>query len=106
MNTLNAIAWYGLFFAVVFHFIIHFVLSLKFKHYVPGLITSILFLPIGIYILYIVADMTKYSWETLCLTSIIGFIVGLANVVFLHLMMHKLSHCLKRFSVANRAVAK
>jgi hypothetical protein len=94
----NYVAWYGLFFAIVFHFVIHFVLSIRFKHYVPGLYTSILFLPFGIYILYVVAEMTKYSWQTICLSSVIGFIVGMANVVMLHKMMSTFHNWLERLA--------
>ncbi|WP_434296020.1 HXXEE domain-containing protein [Clostridium sporogenes] len=94
----NYVAWYGLFFAIVLHFVIHFVLSLKFRHYVPGLVTSIIFLPFSIYILYIVTEMNKYSWQTICLSSIIGFIIVLLNIAILHKMMSKFSNYLKKFA--------
>jgi hypothetical protein len=94
----NYVTWYGLFFAIVFHFLIHFKLSIQFKHYTPGLVTSILFLPFGIYILYKVAVMTGYNWQTICLSSIIGFLVVFANVIFLHKMMSRFDNWLARFA--------
>jgi hypothetical protein len=94
----NYVFWYGLFFAIVFHFLIHFKFSIQFKHYTPGLITSILFLPIGIYILYQAASISEYNWQTIRLSCIIGFIVVMANIVFLHEMMAGFDNWLARFA--------
>jgi choice-of-anchor C domain-containing protein len=47
----NYFLWFALFFAFVLHLVIHFVLCIRFGHYVPGLLTSVIFFPIGILIL-------------------------------------------------------
>ena len=43
--------WYGLFFAITSHFVVaHIRLSFQFGHYTPGVLTSLIFLPISMYL--------------------------------------------------------
>lgn len=83
----NYLLWFGLFSAIVIHYFIHCVISLNIKKYHPGLITSIIFFPIGIYLLYISAISLNFSLSTIVITTVIGLIILLGNLRFLHIAM-------------------
>lgn len=69
----NYYIWYGLLFTVTAHFItLHFKGCLYFKHYVPGIVTSILFLPINIYIIYIATILLKFTVIEIILSCACG----------------------------------
>ena len=91
--------WYGLFFATTAHFITaHFILTLKFKHYVPGIITAILFLPLSIYILYTATLITGFSLTEILLSCVVGSLFAFAIYVFLHSVEKNLENQLRKFS--------
>jgi hypothetical protein len=94
----NYVIWFGLFFAVVFHFLIHAGMSLRFGHYVPGVLTSLLFLPPGIWLIYQSVVLTGYDSATLILAAGLGTLFGLGNVVFLHRAMATFSRWLERYA--------
>lgn len=96
--TNTYVVWYGLFFAIVFHFAIHIFISIRFKHFVPGLLTSILCLPVGTYILFITADMAKYSWLTICVSCVICFLILLADLVIIHALMPVFNKWLEKYA--------
>ncbi|AGX42983.1 HXXEE domain-containing protein [Clostridium saccharobutylicum] len=69
----NYYIWYGLLFTVTAHFItLHFKSCLYFKHYVPGIVTSILFLPINIYIICISTILLKFTVIEIILSCACG----------------------------------
>ncbi|SMC26352.1 Protein of unknown function with HXXEE motif-containing protein [Clostridium acidisoli DSM 12555] len=58
----NYYVWYGFLFTVIAHFVIlHCKICLDFKHYVPGIVTAILFLPITIYIMYTATILLNFT---------------------------------------------
>ena len=69
--TKNYCVWYGAFFAFTAHFLLHIVLTLRFKHFVPGIITAIIFLPVCIFVLYKVTALLSYSYKTLVSSSVL-----------------------------------
>lgn len=73
--TKNYLVWYGAFFIFTFHFIFHYFISFRFHHYTPGVSTSILFMPLCIYILYIFANHFEYKINTLIITSLISLLI-------------------------------
>ncbi|WP_227840389.1 MULTISPECIES: HXXEE domain-containing protein [unclassified Clostridioides] len=84
----NYFIWYGCLFAFTFHFIFpHFNLYIRFKHHVPGVFTSIIFLPICIWLLYITSNMLNYSLFKLSLSCFIGTILLVIIFVSLHKAM-------------------
>jgi hypothetical protein len=83
----NYIIWFGFFFCIVFHFLIHVYLSVKFGHYVPGLVTSVPFFLISCRILWKAIYLMPYSAVVLLITAVVGFTVGIANVIWLHKLM-------------------
>lgn len=95
----NYYIWYGLFFATTAHFITaHFLLTLKFKHYVPGIITAILFLPLSIYILYTATSILVFSVSEIILSCVVGSLFGFVIYVGLHSAEKSLESQLVKFS--------
>ena len=69
--------WYGLYFAIICHFIFaHFRLSIEFKHYTPGFTTSVIFLPISIYLLYKATILLDYNLTEIALSCLVGIILS------------------------------
>lgn len=79
--------WFGLFAAIIIHFFIHCLISIKIKKYHPGLITAVIFLPMGVYYLFRSALLLNFSLITILLLSLIGVILLLGNLKLLHRSM-------------------
>lgn len=95
----NYYIWYGAFFFVTLHFIApHLYLTLKFKHYVPGVITGILFLPLSIYILYTATLILRYSLTEIIFSCAACSLLAYSIYVFLHSIEKKLENRLRKFS--------
>ncbi|WP_160672252.1 HXXEE domain-containing protein [Clostridium sp. C8-1-8] len=82
------IGWFGLFTAFVIHLVLHIIMSINFKRYVPGVFTSVLFLPLCIFIeykikLHILSNLSIY-------TQIIAVLVGTALMIGIIYTLHKL----------------
>lgn len=83
--------WYGLwlggFIGCTFHFLIHIVQSIVIRKYIPCLITSIIALPISIYVICKSISLLEYSFYHVLFYSFIGiFIIGI-NLTFAHMLM-------------------
>lgn len=79
------IFWYGIFFAFTFHFVFgHFTLCIRFGHYVPGVLTSALFLPLCGYILYASARFLETSTANLIFSCLTGTILLCILVIIMH----------------------
>ncbi|MBV4417834.1 HXXEE domain-containing protein [Clostridium tyrobutyricum] len=92
--------WYGFLFAFTFHLIFaHFYLCIQFKHYVPGVVTSALFLPVCIYIMYISKSLLKYDLSKVLLSCIAGIIFGIIILISMHDGIKNFSKLLKRYSL-------
>jgi hypothetical protein len=95
----NYYIWYGFFFFITVHFVtIHFSLVFNFKHYVPGFITSIIFLPISIYILYTATLILRYSSTKIVLSCVACSVLSYIIYVFLHSVEKDLENKLRKFS--------
>ncbi|HBC96016.1 MAG TPA: HXXEE domain-containing protein [Clostridium sp.] len=92
--------WYGFLFAVTLHFILaHFYLCIEFKHYVPGVVTSVLFLPVCVYIMYVFQLLLKYSFVKVFLSCILGIVLMIVVLVTLHDAIGKFSRLLAEYSL-------
>lgn len=85
--TNNYIVWFAFYFACIFHFVIHIVLCIRFHHYVPGITTSILLLPVGVYTLYNGSLLMQSSIQVLIACAVIGTALLLLNLKLLHKLM-------------------
>ncbi|MDS0524331.1 HXXEE domain-containing protein [Clostridium sp. SHJSY1] len=80
----NYYVWYGFLFTFTAHFIVaHFNLCYRFKHYVPGVVTSILFLPLTIYLLFKATILLKFNLYQIIVSCIFTGIIGYLIVIFL-----------------------
>ena len=73
--------WYGAFTAYTFHLVVHIVQSVVLRMYVPAVATSVLLLPISIYIMYEQAYILKISLPDSVLYCILGFALVMLNLL-------------------------
>ncbi|WP_442871698.1 HXXEE domain-containing protein [Anaerocolumna sp. MB42-C2] len=60
--------WYGAYIGLILHYVlIHIFLSIRFKGYVPGILTSVIFLFPGIWILYKAEQILHFWKNTICM---------------------------------------
>ena len=79
--------WYGLFFGFTVHLLVHGVLCLRFRHYVPGIVTSIPFFPICVYLLYVSSTLFPFTGMEISLFCVLGVVAMLLIVIGLHRAM-------------------
>ncbi len=95
----NYYIWYGFFFTFTAHFMVaHFSLCYRFKHYVPGIATSIIFLPLTTCILLNVSTLLKFNLYEIVLSSIVTSIIGYLIVIFLKSIEKHFEKLLIKFS--------
>ncbi|WP_275507564.1 HXXEE domain-containing protein [Clostridium ragsdalei] len=94
--------WYSTFLGVTLHLLlIHIIIgSFKFKHYVPGVITSIIFLLPSIYYLYVSGKMLHYTGTTVILAFLLGIALLIALLPILHKSMGPCSNWFHKYSKA------
>ncbi|MBR4168222.1 MAG: HXXEE domain-containing protein [Lachnospiraceae bacterium] len=86
-DVLNAL-WFGLLLSLTAHFVVHIVMSICVKKYIPSLITSLICLPISVIILI---NCTKYMIFNLMTVMLIAsaILLMMANLKFAHWLMHR-----------------
>lgn len=95
----NYIVWYAFCLALILHYaFLHIAMYFKFKHYVPGVVTSVIFLIPNIWVLYHTENILHYSIIGILFTCIIMAVLTLILIPFLHKMMGPLSEKLCRYS--------
>ena len=65
------VVWFGLFIAFIIHLFLHIFMSISFKKYVPGVVTSILFIPPCCFIVYKFNVLLHYNITTLLLSIVV-----------------------------------
>ncbi len=97
--------WYGLwlggFIGCSLHFLVHIGQSIVIRKYIPCLITSIIALPVSVYVIYKSIYLLKYSFYQVILYSFIGVFVISMNLAFAHMLMRGYSKYLKRYNNEN-----
>lgn len=94
----NYFLWYGAFLGTTLHFVfIHIVLCIRFKNYVPGVITSIIFLLPSAWLLYTAANILHYDMITILLACVLGIALT-ALISPMHKLMGPLSRLLYKYS--------
>jgi Protein of unknown function with HXXEE motif len=77
----NYFVWYGAFLALIFHFVfIHMLLCLRFKNYVPGIITSAIFVLPSVWLMNEATIMLHYELREILLAGLLG--IALILIVF------------------------
>nr|AWI66796.1 hypothetical protein [Piromyces sp.] len=81
-NEIMWYIWFGGFIGCTIHFVVHIGQSVILRQYIPALATSIIFLPISIYIIY----KSYFAIQGSVNSMIIGCIVGIVSV-FVNLVL-------------------
>lgn len=89
------ILWVGLFVAFTSHLVIHCFQALIVRKYVPAIITSILCLPMCIYI--IKHSVKLFQLDTVILYSVLAFIIMVVNLSIIHKCMDLFSKWLTQY---------
>ncbi|MHC1681550.1 MAG: HXXEE domain-containing protein [Clostridiaceae bacterium] len=95
----NYFLWYSAFLGVTLHLVfVHVFICIRFKNYVPGIITSIIFLPPSVWLLITAEKILQYNLLTILLAGLLGIILTTALIPVLHKLMGSLSEMLYRYS--------
>lgn len=89
------IVWIGAFIAFSLHLLIHIIQSIIIKRYIPALATSIMLLPINIFLINKAAHTCGYSLIDIVISSILCVIAMLLNLMFVHKLMKKVTERVK-----------
>ncbi|MEE0914663.1 MAG: HXXEE domain-containing protein [Ruminococcus sp.] len=81
--------WFGAFVAYTLHLIIHIRQSLLIKKYIPAVITSVICLPISIWLIIKSAVLLPYSAVELIIYSVVGTLIIALNLKLAHKIIHK-----------------
>ena len=92
-NILFAL-WYGFFLDLAAHFVVHIAFAIKIKKYIPSVITSVIFLPISVLILYKCALILTFDLITVIFIAA-GILLMIANFEFLRGFMPFISKKMK-----------
>ena len=89
------IIWVGAFIAFSGHLLVHIIQSIIIKRYVPALVSSIILLPISVFLINEVIHTFRCTFSSIVISSIICIIVMLLNLMFIHKIMKKVSEKIK-----------
>lgn len=89
--------WLGCFIAYTIHLIIHLLQAIILKKYIPALATSIIALPISVWLIYVCIGILEYSTGFIIIYTLMGGIMISINLMFAHWMMHKFSKWQENF---------
>lgn len=80
--------WIGTFIAYTFHLLVHIVQSVVIRKYIPAVITSILCLPLSIWLIEISISALSYTNAQVLVYSIMGIVLITVNLKVAHWIMH------------------
>ncbi|MDD4844611.1 MAG: HXXEE domain-containing protein, partial [Anaerotignum sp.] len=81
--------WLGCFVAYTIHLIVHLLQAIIMKKYIPALATSVIALPISVWLIYVCNGILDYSKGFMIMYTFIGLgLIGI-NLKFAHWIMHK-----------------
>lgn len=74
--------WLGAFVGCTLHFVIHIVQAIWLKQYIPAVCTSVICLPVSIYILYRCFIIMNGTWWYAAICMAAGIVIVLVNLKF------------------------
>ncbi len=93
--------WYSAFLGVTLHLVfVHMLICIPFKHYVPGVVTSIIFILPSIWFLYAAKMILHYDLRVLLLSCLLGIALVMVMIPVLHKAMGSWSEMLHNYSKA------
>lgn len=91
--------WYSAFLGHTIHLVfVHILICNQFKHYVPGVITSIIFLLPSIWFLFTAEKILQYGVSTILLSCLLGIVLMMMIIPVLHKAMGSWSKLLYNYS--------
>ena len=90
--------WYGMFLALTVHFIVHMLVCLYAKKFIPSFITSIICLPVSILIMAQAAGYMTFSALTIAII-VLTIPAMMANGKLAHKIMHLLTRWINKHSI-------
>lgn len=95
--THNNLLYLSFVIAYTAHFIIHYIMCLQFRGYVPGVVTVTLELPI---VLIIISHYWPYdvSWLSVVVYLLLAMIIAFTNLKIMHLIMPKIQTHLEKYA--------
>ena len=85
------IFWIGAFIAFSFHLLAHIIQSIIIKRYIPALASSIILLPISVFLLNKAIYTFEYTFFSIVISSVLCAITMLLNLMFVHKIMKKIT---------------
>ena len=74
--------WFGGFAALTFHYVVHIVQAVILRRYIPAVVTSVICLPISIYIIYDILNGTMSGYTQFALGTVVGALMLAVNMIF------------------------
>lgn len=91
--------WYSAFLGATLHLVfIHMLICIRFKHYVPGVITSVIFILPSVWILYVAKMILHYDLGVILLACLLGIVLMIIIIPVLHKAMGSWSKMLHNYS--------
>jgi hypothetical protein len=87
--------WIGLFIAFAIHLLMHCFQALIIRKYIPALGTSLICLPVCIYIIKQIVEL--YSLNVIILYSLLGLMILIINLAGIHKVMYRFTNWLARY---------
>lgn len=76
--------WLGTFIVFSIHLVVHCVQAFILKGYVPAIVTSVICLPLCLYIICVCIAAVQASFELVMLFSVFAFIIMMINLAAIH----------------------
>ncbi len=90
--------WLGCFIAYTIHLIVHLLQAIIIKKYFPALATSVIALPVSVWLIYASNGILDYSKGFMIMYTLIGLgLIGI-NLKFAHGIMHKFTKWLSEIT--------
>ena len=88
--------WLGVFFAFTLHLVVHIGQAVVFRKYIPALATSIICLPVSIWILKDCLSAIDASLVEIVAYSIVAVVAVVGNLVFAHWLTRRFNEWMMR----------
>ncbi|MBJ8349196.1 HXXEE domain-containing protein [Streptococcus zalophi] len=87
--------WIGVFIAFTVHLAIHIIQSIVISKYIPALISSVVLLPISIFLIVKTINYFKYDYLHVIVFSTLSIILMVLNLIFVHWIMEQVTKKIK-----------
>jgi hypothetical protein len=101
--TQHHFIWYAFFLGFAIHLVfIHMLLCIRFRHYIPGVTTAVIFLGPTIWYLIDSAEILHYNLIMTALAFLCGLVLMLVLIPIIHKLMGPMSTLIQKYSNKNQ----